>query len=211
MIGRAEVADARAALLAGGLAVVPTDTVYGLAAALDSTEGVNAMYRLKGRPRNQPCQVLIYTAALLADAVGPLDHATVRAVRALLPGQSTCIVPDPVGRYAAATGDAPGSVGLRAPRMDGAILGLDIPLVATSANDPGGDDPATVDQVPAHLRAGTGTVLDFGPLPGIASAVVDLRQVGRTGRARILRAGPDPNDVARRLRAVGVTEVHSEV
>lgn len=207
MISAADVAAARDALVAGGLAVVPTDTVYGLAAALDSPAGVDAMYQLKGRSRSQPCQVLIYTDALLAEAIAPLDSATVRALRALLPGQATCIVPDPAGRYAAATGDAPGSVGLRAPRMEGAILGLDIPLVATSANDPGGDDPAAVGQVPPHLRAGATGVLDIGVLPGIASAVIDLQEVGSAGRARILRPGPDPHGVARRLRAAGVSEI----
>lgn len=203
MIGPADVVAVRETLLAGGLAIVPTDTVYGLAAALDSPEGVDALYALKGRPRSQPCQVLIFTEALLAEAVTPLDDLTVRAIRAILPGQATCIIPDPTGRYAAATGDQPGAVGLRAPRMDGAILGLDIPLVATSANDPGGADPAAIGDVPTRLR-GVGTPLDVGRLPGTASAVVDLRGLGLGDPAMLIRPGPDPAEVGRRLQSIGV-------
>ncbi|MDH3226851.1 MAG: Sua5/YciO/YrdC/YwlC family protein, partial [Thermoleophilia bacterium] len=52
----ADLARARSALLDGGVGVVPTDTVYGLAAALDSPAGVDRLYELKGRPRDQPCQ-----------------------------------------------------------------------------------------------------------------------------------------------------------
>ncbi len=136
-----DVAAARAALRAGGVALVPTDTVYGLAAALDVPAGVDALYALKGRPRAQPCQVLLFAPALLAEALDALDARTRAAAAALLPGPATCLVADPAGRYAAAAGEAAGTVGLRAPRMSGALLELDIPLVATSANHPGGPDP----------------------------------------------------------------------
>jgi tRNA A37 threonylcarbamoyladenosine synthetase subunit TsaC/SUA5/YrdC len=49
----------RAALSGGGVAIVPTDTVYGLAAALDMPLGVDAMYALKSFPRIQTCHVLV--------------------------------------------------------------------------------------------------------------------------------------------------------
>ncbi len=204
MIGPQEVAAARTALLAGGLAIVPTDTVYGLVAALDSPQGIDALYALKGRPRSQPCQVLVYREELLAEALAPLDELTTRAARALLPGPVTCIVPDPTGRYAAATGDQPGAVGIRAPRMDGAILGLDIPLVATSANDPGGIDPAVIGDIPPRLRHHGIVALDAGRLPGTASAVVDLRGIARGGSAMLVRPGPDPVGVSRRLESAGI-------
>lgn len=204
MIGDAQVAAAREALLCGGLAIVPTDTVYGLAAALDSEEGMDALYALKGRTRSQPCQLLIYTEPLLAEALAPLDELTVLAVRALLPGPVTCIVSDPTGRYAAATGDQRGTVGLRAPLMDGAIRSLDIALVATSANDPTGTDPAAVNDIPIRLRHDGIVTLDAGRLPGTASAVVDLGEVETLGQARLLRAGPAPADISRRLASVGV-------
>jgi tRNA A37 threonylcarbamoyladenosine synthetase subunit TsaC/SUA5/YrdC len=115
----------------------------------------------------------------------------------------TCLVPDPAGRHAAAAGDSPGTVGLRAPRMQGAIADLDLPLVATSANHPGGPDPATVAAVPADLRAAAFTV-EAGALPGTASAVVDLRPVPGGGDAVLVRPGPDPEALRRTLAAAGV-------
>ncbi len=203
---REAVARARAALLAGRLALVPTDTVYGLAAALDVDAGVDALYALKGRPRSQPCQVLLMAPGLLEEALEALAPRTRAAAAALLPGPATCLVPDPARRFAAAAGDTPGSVGLRAPLMSGAVLALDIPLVATSANHPGGADPATVADVPRDLRDAC-AVVDGGRLPGTASAVVDLRPVADGAQALLMRPGPDPEGVARALAAAGVQVV----
>jgi L-threonylcarbamoyladenylate synthase len=197
----------RSALEGGGLALVPTDTVYGLAAALDRPGGVAALYALKGRPRSQPCQVLVYSPPLLDEALAPLDDRTRTAARTLLPGPATCLVPDPAGRFAGAAGEPGGSVGLRAPWMSGPLADLDLFLVATSANEPGGPDPARLDQVPARIREGVAAELDRGPLPGTASAVVDLRDVAAGGPARLLRPGPDPGAVATALDAAGVPVV----
>ncbi len=194
----------RDALRAGGVAVVPTDTVYGLAAALDVPAGIDALYALKGRPRSQPCQVLLYAPALLDAALAGLDGPVEAAARALLPGPATCLVPDPAGRFAAAAGDAPGAVGLRAPVVGADLAALDLPLVATSANHPGGRDPARVEDVPADLRAGAAVEVDAGTLPGTASAVVDLRPLPAGGDAVLIRPGPDPEGVVRALAAVGV-------
>ena len=202
---RAGMADVRRALLEGGVALVPTDTVYGLAAALGSRDGVAGLYSLKGRPRAQPCQVLIYAPALLEEALAALEPPVRAAAAALLPGPATCLVPDPAGRFGAAAGAEPGSAGLRAPVMPEGYDALDFPLVATSANHPGGPDPRRLADVPPDLRGGVAASLDAGELPGVASAVVDLRAVGRGGAARLVRPGPDPAAVGRALAAAGCT------
>jgi L-threonylcarbamoyladenylate synthase len=204
---RTDRSELRSALIHGGVAVVPTDTVYGLAAWLDSPDGVAALYALKGRPRDQPCQVLVFSRPLLAEALGRLDPVTQTAARALLPGPATCLLLDPRGRYAAAAGAETGSVGLRAPAVTGPLARLDLSLIATSANPPGGPDPVTVADVPAGLRAGCAAVVDAGPLPGTASAVVDLRAVAAGGPAVLVRQGPDPGAVAAALAGVGCTLV----
>ena len=200
-------AGLREALVWGGVALLPTDTVYGLAAWLDSRPGVEALYALKGRPRGEPCQVLVYSRPLLGEALAGLDPAVRYAAAALLPGPSTCLLPDPRGRYAAAAGASPGSLGLRAPRVAGPLAGFDLPLVATSANRPGEPDPATVNAVPEGLRAGCAAVVNSGALPGTASAVVDLRGVADGGPALLVRPGPDPEGVARALAGAGCTLV----
>lgn len=201
----AAVAAARATLGAGGLALLPTDTVYGLAAALDDEGAIAALYALKGRPRSQPCQVLLCAAALRHAAIAALPAPVARAAGALLPGPATCLVPDPAGRYRAASGDQPGVVGLRAPVLPAAFAALDLPLIATSANHPGGTDPRRVAEVPADLRAGVAAAVDLGPLPGVASAVVDLRPLVADEPAVLVRPGPDPAATERALAAVGCT------
>ena len=206
MIGPSDVARLRSALLSGGVALVPTDTVYGLAAALDSPAGVERLYAVKGRPRSQPCQVLVYAPGVLAAAIDELPARVAAGARALLPGPATCLVPDRRGTYAAAAGGERGSVGLRAPATSGwlaALTGLDIPLVATSANNPGGPDPRGLDDVPAELRSAVDLELDAGILPGTPSAVVDLRDA-QGGDALLVRSGPDPEDVRLRLAAAGI-------
>ena len=192
-----------ARLAGGGLALLPTDTVYGLAAALDAPAGVDALYRTKGRPREQPCQVLLYAPRALAEALEALPQPARAVAAELLPGPATCLVPDPEGRFRAASGAGPGTVGLRAPDMGGALDALDLPLVATSANTPGGPDPAVLQDVPAELRAATAE-LDAGRLPGTASAVVDLRPVAQGGAAILIRPGPDPDALRARLAERGV-------
>lgn len=192
----AKIARCRSALAAGQVALIPTDTVYGVAAHLDDPQAVAALYALKGRPRSQSCQVILFAPDHLDRALAELPAQIAGAVRALLPGTSTCIVPDPAGRFAAAAGDSPGSVGLRVPLMDPAFAALDLPLIATSANHPGGRDPARVTDVPQDVRDQVGAILDLGPLPGVASAVIDLRT---PPVADLIRPGPDPRQLARRL------------
>jgi L-threonylcarbamoyladenylate synthase len=200
----AAVGRARTALLNGTVGVVPTDTVYGLAAALDSPAGVDRLYEVKGRSRDQPCQVLVYSPRVLEQVLASADKVIAAVSSRLLPGPVTCIIDDPEGRFAAAAGGSPGSVGVRAPVVGPALAGLDVPLVATSANHPGEAEPATVSSVPADLRARLDFVLDAGPLPGMASSVVDLRRVGTEGVVQVLREGPNLKVIAAALAGEGI-------
>ncbi len=58
-------------------------------------------------------------------------------------------------------------------------------VVSTSANDPGGPDPRSLDEIPADLRARVGAVVDGGPLPGTPSTVLDFT----AEEPRVLREG----------------------
>jgi L-threonylcarbamoyladenylate synthase len=202
-----DTAGLRRALRGGGLAIVPTDTVYGLACWIDAPPAVEALYALKGRDRAQPCQVMLCSPGLLAGALEPLPPPVRAAAGALLPGPATCVVPDPQGRFTAAAGAEPGAVGLRAPRLGGPMAGLDLPLVATSANRPGGTDPARLADVPSEMLTAAAAIIDAGDLPGVASAVVDLRPLAGGAPALLLRPGPDPEGVERALARAGAAVV----
>lgn len=191
-------------LAEGGLALMPTDTVYGLCAALESDDGRAALHELKGRDPDKPCQVLIYSPDTLESLAEPLAPEMRTALDTLLPGPATCIVPDPWGRCDAAAGENKGTVGIRVPKVSGALLSFEPMLMATSANEPGGPDPHLLEEVPFRISSEVGISLDAGPLPGVASAVVDLRPLAEGGPARLVRPGPDPEAVAAALASVSV-------
>jgi L-threonylcarbamoyladenylate synthase len=189
--------DAVAALRSGLPVLLPTDTVYGLASA-PGEEPARRLYELKGRSRAQPTAVLAATIEAMLDAVPELDRDLLRK---LLPGPFTLIVPNPAGRFPWLTGGEPGPIGIRVPNLPEvtrAIVDELGTVLATSANDPGGPNPVTLDDVPRRIRDGCSAELDLGALPGIPSTVLDL-----TGaEPKVLREGAVPAaDALRRLRA----------
>lgn len=193
-------ADARRledCLAGDGVAVIPTDTVYGLACNPHSDAAASRIYELKRRPPRKPAAVMFFALEpalqALADGLGPRTRA---ALPALLPGPLTLLLPDPSRRYPLALGPDAGEpplLGLRVPALTGPLAALTlvcVPALQSSANFSGQPDPRTLLDVPAELRAGADLVLDGGELPGAASTVVDLSDYERTGRWRIVRAGP---------------------
>ena len=186
----ADVDVAVAALRAGDVVVLPTDTVYGLAASAESITGVRRLYALKGRAEGQPTALVAASVdALLLRIPELADREAV--MRTLLPGPYTLVLPNPLGRYPSLCAPGARSIGVRVPAVAGPpadLLGRAGAVAATSANLPGGRDPRLLADVPAELLAGAGAVLDGGELPGTASTVLDL-----TGPdPRVLREGAIP-------------------
>ena len=176
--------DAVTALRAGLPVLLPTDTVYGLA-ALPTQEAAARLYELKGRSAAQPTALLAATVDALVEAVPELSRA---GLDRLLPGQFTLVVPNPAGRFPWLTGGAPGPIGVRVPVLPEAarrVVSAVGVVLATSANDPGGPNPASLDDVPARIREGCGAEVDAGPLPGTPSTVLDLT----APEPRVLREG----------------------
>jgi L-threonylcarbamoyladenylate synthase len=172
-----------AALRAGRAALFPTDTVYGLV-SLPSEEAVAGLYALKGRRPEQPTALLAACPDQLTAAIPELDPG--RLVR----GPYTLVLPNPARRYPWLAGARPDAIGVRLPDLSPeatAVLEAVGCVAATSANDPGGPDPLTLDDVPQRLREAC-PALDGGPLNGVPSTVVDL-----TGaEPLILREGAVP-------------------
>jgi L-threonylcarbamoyladenylate synthase len=169
--------DVVAAIRAGEPVIVPTDTVYGLAADAFHEAPVQRLYRLKGRDEGQPTAVVAADVDVLVDAVPELVGRAEAALRALLPGPYTLILPNPVLRFPWLTGDRPETIGVRVPALTGdaaELIRRVRAIAATSANRPGERDPRTVDEIPEELREGCGAVLDVGELPGTPSTVLDL-------------------------------------
>jgi L-threonylcarbamoyladenylate synthase len=183
--------------LAGdGVAVIPTDTVYGLACNPESAQALRRVYELKGRPPAKPAAVMFFSLEAVFELLAELTPRTRTAIGSLLPGPATLLLPNPERRFPLAcdpqdTGSA--LLGLRVPAFAGQLAvfaDIEMPAAQSSANLSGGLDPCRLEDVPIELREGADLVLDGGELPGSASTVIDLAEYEQSGRWRVVREGP---------------------
>jgi L-threonylcarbamoyladenylate synthase len=194
-LSRSGVDAAVAAIRAGELVVIPTETVYGLAATPYRREPVERLYALKGRDLAQPSALVTADVDVLLECVPELGGRAAAIARALLPGPFTLVLPNPGRRFPWLTGTAPEAIGVRVPAVAGPgaqVLAQVGALVATSANLPGGPEPRRLEDVPAELTAGCAAAVDGGALPGVPSTVLDF-----TGpEPRVVREGAAPSGEA---------------
>jgi L-threonylcarbamoyladenylate synthase len=187
--------EAVAALRAGSPAILPFDTVYGLAAEAYHSAPAERLYRLKGRPATQPSALVAADLDYLLECVPELRGRSATIARALFPAPLTLIFPNPARRFRWLTGANQDAIGVRIPAVEGPTAGVLARLgclVATSANHPGGPDPSRLDEVPEDLRAGAAAVVDGGALAGTPSTVIDF-----TGsEPKVVRAGAAPPEQA---------------
>jgi L-threonylcarbamoyladenylate synthase len=181
--------DSAARLRDGALAVLPTDTVYGIAAAAGNVAACAELYALKDRPASQPTAIMAGSVEGLLAALPDLPPRSADLCRAVLPGPVTLVVENPGGSFLHLCGDAPDRIGVRVPVLEPGVAGLADAvgaLLITSANLRGGPAPARLADVPAELTQRAAVVVDGGELPGAASSVIDV-----TGEEPVvLRDGP---------------------
>jgi L-threonylcarbamoyladenylate synthase len=183
-------APSRAAeiLRAGGIVILPTDTVYGVAADWQQPDAVAALYRAKGRPPDKAIPILLADPDDIGLVAREVPLAARRLADAFWPGPLTIAVPK--------RPDLPDivsalpTVGVRLPDHDAArtvIRAMGGALAVTSANRSGQPSPLTAQEAAAALGGMIALVLDGGPCPGGApSTVVDVSG----GRLQIVRTGP---------------------
>jgi L-threonylcarbamoyladenylate synthase len=171
----AELDDAAEALSRGNLVVMPTDTVYGLAARPDLAGATAKVFEAKERPRDLTLPVL---AASVAEAatVGEMDHRARALAGRFWPGPLTIVAPrtDRARRWD--LGEERETVGVRLPDHLTALALLRItgPLAVTSANISGQPTPVDCDGVRLALGAPVAVYLCAGRCDGAPSTVVDL-------------------------------------
>lgn len=176
----------------GRVAVIPTDTVYGLAGVPSNPEAIDAIYRLKGRPAEMPLPVL---AADVDDVLSLLGHLPPKAVmlaRAFWPGALTLVVPAP-SALAEAVGSTDRTVGVRVPAhgVVRRLLARSGPLAVTSANRHGAPPCQSATEARATFVDGPEpfAVLDGGSSADVPSSVVKITEEG----IEILRHGAVPD------------------
>ena len=177
------------ALRAGGLVILPTETVYGLAADAADPDAVARIFEAKGRPRFNPL-IAHVSGRAMAEAVADLPPAAARLADAFWPGPLTLVVPisdrQAVCDLARAGLD---TVALRAPAHDLAralIERFGAPVCAPSANRSGRPSPTTCADALEETGAAAAAALDGGPCRvGLESTVVSIAG----GEVRLLRPG----------------------
>lgn len=179
------------ALRAGELVVMPTETVYGLAADAAQREAVDAIYTLKGRPAGHPLIVHVPDLAQ-ARRWARFDARAERLAEQFWPGPLTLILPRQPDAPAWACGEE-STIGLRCPSHPVALALLErfvelggSGVAAPSANRFGKVSPTAAEHVLDDLGAQAPLVLEGGPCEvGVESTIVDLSRE----RAALLRPG----------------------
>lgn len=187
---------ARTAIGRGDLVVIPTDTVYGLAADAFNPGAVQKLIDAKGRTRQSPPPVLIPGIPTL-DALAEAVPDEVRALVAKFwPGGLTVIVAAN-SSLAWDLGDTRGTVALRMPdnRIALELLSETGPLAVSSANLTGRPAATTAEEAEAMLGDSVAVYLDGGLAGTVASTIVDATALGSPeGKLRIVREGAIPSE-----------------
>ena len=139
--------EAAASLESGNLVVIPTDTVYGVAAHLAHPEAIQAIFTAKGRPPDKPIPILAADIGQLA-AVAEFDERARALATRFWPGPLTLILVRAPGFDVDLGGDELRTVGVRVPKEPRALSLLRVtgPLAVTSANRSGMREATTISE-----------------------------------------------------------------
>jgi L-threonylcarbamoyladenylate synthase len=188
-----------AALESGDLVVVPTDTVYGISAALDHPAAVARIFGVKRRPQDRAIPLLVDSLAEVDQVAGEIPAIARALMERFWPGGLTLILPRRPDVPDVITAGGP-TVAVRLPNHPATralIRRLGRALPTTSANVHGRPSPRTAHEAERELGDGVAVILDAGPAPGgIDSTIVDPL----ANPPRILRVGAvAPEEIAATL------------
>ena len=164
-------------LAQGGIAVLPTETVYGLAASIEHPSAIEAIFRAKGRPNDNPLIVHIHSIEQLGKLVVDIPEAVKQLAHAFWPGPLSVVLKksDKVSGLITAGGD---TVAIRMPDhpVPLAVMAQEnLCLAMPSANLFMGLSPTSAGMVGAEIVSASYAVIDGGPCSvGIESTVLDL-------------------------------------
>jgi L-threonylcarbamoyladenylate synthase len=186
-------------ITSGGVAVFPSDGLYGLACDPLDEAAIERIHRIKGRDDGKPSAVLYFSSMAMRELLDDFGPRTAEVVRALLPGPVTLIVPNPDLRYPLACRDEPEKLGVRL--IGGPLQGAMCPVFQTSANLSGEPAPSVFDEIPSTTIVDAADLaIDGGALTGLPSTVVDVTEIEEGGGWCVLReGGMSPGDLAARM------------
>jgi L-threonylcarbamoyladenylate synthase len=181
-----------------GVALFPTDTLYGLACDPSDAAAIERIHEIKGRQGDKPSAVMFFSSKAMRELLSTVGPRAARALESLLPGPVTVVVDNPAHRYPLAAREDPRRLGLRL--IEGPLAGARCAVFQTSANRSGEPAPTRFEDVAPPIIAAVELAIDGGSVGGRPSTVVDLTAVDAGGPWRILRHGAMPSaEVGRRL------------
>lgn len=196
--------QARQTIARGEVIVMPTDTVYGVAADAFSAAAVQKLLEAKGRSRQQPPPVLVGSVDALHALVESVPEEVTSLVERFWPGGLTIVLPaQPSLTWD--LGDTQGTVAVRQPANPIALelLAETGPLAVSSANVTGRAAAIDVTSAQRMLGETVALYLDDGPVStGVASTIVDATALaGRSDEriVRVLRDGAVSRDELREV------------
>lgn len=159
----------------GEVVIVPTDTVFGMAADYQNLDAVKKIYELKGRTEEKPLAMLVGSVEMLEEIVEDVRPVHKLLIERFWPGGLTLVFKKKVGvsDLITAGGDR---VGVRMPSHQGSlsvIKALGRPIVATSVNKSGQVSLNDVEEIKKEFP-GISIMENDGEFLGIESTVLDL-------------------------------------
>ena len=171
-------------LLADGVALLPTDTIYGLHGRATSTQAIEKIVAIKGRDADKPFVVLAASIDQITSIGAVIDADTRHDLDELWPGPLTAVIPIAEG-IAASRGAR--TIAVRIPGLSWlrALLSKTGALASTSVNRSGEPPITSLAELSFDLQSRIDAVHDAGPLEGKPSTIVDF-----TGdEPRLIREG----------------------
>lgn len=201
----ADIARAASALVTGDLVIVPTDTVYGIAASVGVDAAVAGIYEAKGKGERAPLQLLFGLDSSLLSRFAEVPPLASRFIEEVGPGGWTVIVPAKPGWTSPALAGG-ATVGIRIPAVTAIhdlVSAVGLPLAASSANRHGSPSPRTADEAIAGVGQSCAVAIDGGEVGGLDSTVIDLA----SATPRILREGAIARETVLRILGLDTIEV----
>jgi L-threonylcarbamoyladenylate synthase len=164
-------------LSGGGVVLLPTDTVYGLAVSPLHNASVDRLYAIKGRPTGVKLPVMVASEAMLSRLGAEINESARRLLRsALVPGALTLAL-GLDARCAPSWLAGRDEVAVRIPddALLLAVLNLTGPLLVTSANAHGAPTSETMSEALAQLNDSPDLAIDGGVRPAVPSTLVNCR------------------------------------
>lgn len=164
-------------LLGGGAGLLPTDTVYGLAASPTLEEGIDRIFALKDRPKNRFLPILVASRQQLEDLGLEVNEAAQKLLDSeFMPGGLTLVLgfkDKPTVKWLEGREEVAVRIPNHAWLLE--VIAQTGPLLATSANRHGMQQPTTVPEILEQLEGKPDCVVDEGEIETIPSTIINCR------------------------------------